>query len=101
MSVRKERRCDPRAELHRTWTVSVESDHIGQRQAQILDYSSSGMRLAFNGSSSLKPGDRLAIHYPGTNFSYEATVAWSQEEQNRTIAGACLLEAVRSGRRIR
>lgn len=98
MSIRDERRGEPRTELHRLWAVCVESDGFRHRRAQLLDYSESGMRLALEGDSSLRPGQRLKIHNPGTRVSYLATVAWSQQENNQTLAGAQLIGAISSMR---
>jgi hypothetical protein len=92
MSIREERRCEPRTELYRIWTVSVESNLFGHRRAQMLDYSASGMRLALDAGSTLRPGEQLEIHYPGTGFSYRAAVAWCRQDNTQTIVGACLLE---------
>ena len=51
MGIRQERRGEPRTELHRIWTVSVESHRFGHCRAQMLDYSASGMRLLLDGGS--------------------------------------------------
>ena len=64
MSIWDERRAEPRTELHRLWTVSVEFDRLGQRRAQVLDYSASGIKLAFDGVSDLRPGAPLEITTP-------------------------------------
>jgi len=93
MSIRDERRAEPRTELHRLWTVSVESDRLGQRRAQVLDYSASGIKLALDGVCDLRPGASLEIHYPGTGWSYQATIAWTKQDDTETILGARLLEA--------
>jgi hypothetical protein len=91
VSITEERRSEPRTELHRIWTVSVESEWLGPCRGQVLDYSASGMRLALDGFSVLKPGEWLEIHYPGTGFSYRATVAWSRQKHRKTIVAARLL----------
>jgi len=93
MSIRDERRAEPRTELHRLWTVSIHSDRLGQRHAQVLDYSASGIKLALDGASDLRPGAPLEIHYPGTGCSYQATIAWTTQDDTETILGARLLEA--------
>lgn len=98
MSIREERRCEPRMELHRNWIVCVESDRFRHRRAQLLDYSASGMRLALEGDHGLRPGERLEIHHPGTRATYLATVAWSQQEHRQTLIGAQLLEPAPSMR---
>lgn len=92
MSITEERRCEPRQELHRIWTVSVESDRFGRRQAQLLDHSPSGMRLALDGSSALRPGERLNLHYPGTNLRYGVKVQWTAIESSHTVIGVRLME---------
>jgi hypothetical protein len=92
MSIREERRGEPRQELHRIWTVSVESDRFGHRRVQLLDHSPSGMRLALDGCSALQPGERLTIHYPGTNFRYVMKVQWTAIESSHTVIGARLME---------
>ncbi len=51
-----------------SWRVSVESDRLGQRRAQVLDYSASGMKLALDGVSDLRPGAPLDIHYHRTGW---------------------------------
>ncbi|MBM5802000.1 MAG: PilZ domain-containing protein [Cyanobacteria bacterium K_DeepCast_35m_m2_023] len=94
MSIREERRGEPRKELHRIWTVSVESKLLGHRRAQLLDYSASGMRLALDGSSDARPGERLDIHYPGTSCSYRATIAWCRSSDTQTFLGAHLIETL-------
>lgn len=91
MSITEERRSEPRTELHRIWTVSVESERLGPLRGQVLDYSASGMRLALDGFSVLRPGEWLEIHYPGTGFSYRATVAWSRQKHRKTIVAARVL----------
>jgi hypothetical protein len=93
VSITDERRFEPRTDLHRIWNVSVESELLGHRLGQVLDYSASGMRLALDGFSVLKPGEWLEIHYPGTGYSYRATVAWSRQKHRKTIVGARLLSA--------
>lgn len=91
MQIHEERRLEPRSELHRIWNVSVESEIVGHRMAQVLDYSPSGMRLAVDGVAALKAGERLEIHYPGTNFSYVTTVAWCRQKHHKTLIGARLV----------
>lgn len=98
MSIREERRCEPRTQLHRNWIVCVESDRFRHRRAQLLDYRASGMRLALEGENELRPGERLEIHHPGTSVTYLATVAWSQQEHRQTLVGAQLLEPAPSMR---
>lgn len=93
MSFSHDRRSEPRTDLHRLWNVSVQSDALGQRLGQVLDYSSSGMRIAVDGVSIVRQGERLEIQYPGTHLSYLATVAWSTPDQTKTIIGVRLLEA--------
>jgi hypothetical protein len=98
MSIREERRCEPRTELYRIWTVSVESNLFGHRRAQMLDYSASGMRLLLDGGSAFRPGEQLEIHYPGTGLSYLTAVAWCRQDGRQVMVGARLLHAVSSGR---
>jgi hypothetical protein len=88
VDIHDERRSEARATLHRTWTVSVDSEVFGTRCAQVLDTSPSGIKLCLKAVSGLEPGVRLAIHHPGTNCSYLATVAWCQQQQQSTIVGA-------------
>jgi hypothetical protein len=93
VQIHEERRSEPRSELHRIWNVSVESELVGHRMAQVLDYSPSGMRLAVDGVAELKAGERLEIHYPGTNFSYVTTVAWCRQKHRKTIVAARLVSS--------
>ena len=92
MDIHDERRSEARLALHRTWNVSVESDVLGSRVAQVLDYSPSGIKLSLAAVSGLKPGSRLAIHHPGTSCSYVATVAWCRQQHSTTLVGAQLVQ---------
>lgn len=93
MDIEDERRSEARSTLHRTWNVSIESEALfGFRLARVLDYSPSGIRLSLETLSKLEPGARLKIHHPGTNCSYTATVAWSQQQHRAILVGARLLE---------
>lgn len=98
MRIREERRAELRADLHRLWTVSVESELLGQRRAQVLDYSASGMRLAIDGNRDLFPGATVAIHYPGTGWSYQATITWATNDGKETVCGVQLKESACSMR---
>lgn len=93
MGIRQERRGEPRTELHRIWTVSVESHRFGHCRAQMLDYSASGMRLLLDGGSAVQPGEQLEIHYPGTGLSYLTAVAWCRQDGRQVMVGARLLDA--------
>jgi hypothetical protein len=92
VDIEDERRSEARSTLHRTWNVSIESEAFGFRLARVLDYSPSGIRLSLETLSKLEPGARLKIHHPGTNCSYTATVAWSQQQHRAILVGARLLE---------
>lgn len=63
---------------------------MGCRLARVLDYSQSGIRLSLTEDTSLRPGERLEIHHPGTNASYVATVTWLKQKPGQTIIGARL-----------
>jgi hypothetical protein len=92
VDIHDERRSEDRSTLHRTWNVSVECEAFGSRQAQVLDYSSSGIKLSMAAVSGLEPGARLEIHHPGTSYSYVATVAWCDQQTSRITLGAELVE---------
>lgn len=91
MVVTSERRSEPRNSVHQLWNVRVESRLFTHQLAQVLDYSTSGMRLALDGAWTLQPGDQLDIHYLGTHFSRSTSVCWSSAMDGQTVIGVQIL----------
>ena len=90
----RDRRPEPRTELHRRWHVTVEAALLGPEQGRILDYSASGMKLLVDGSFAVQVGDVLKVSCPGADVNYEATVVWRRHRDHDTLMGICMTKPV-------
>lgn len=80
---RSQRRIEPAAELF----VQAGLGQGRQANAQVLDFSASGMRLLFRPAVPIDPGEAIEIRDVGGDHGDAASVQWCHHKRHFTVAG--------------
>lgn len=80
---RTQRRVEPAAELF----VQAGLAEGRQANAQVLDFSASGMRLLFRPAVSIESGEAIEIRDVGGDHGDVASVQWCHHKRHFTVAG--------------
>ena len=88
-----ERRLEPRLEPAASLYVDTDLESGARSRAEVLDWSSKGMRLLFRPPVDLTRGGTIAVSDADGNQHEAALVQWCRHKRHFTVAGVRACEA--------